>query len=120
MTERDALCVYQRKFVSLFVCNSLYDGVTLPRLHDGEGDVIALHNALAERGVHSVSNGPVMNASLQTLKLGLFNLVNAAKNGDTVLVHYSGHGVATADGGFYFMPINAGVHAVLLSPPGEP
>jgi hypothetical protein len=96
----------QRKVLVLVIANALYDGIAAARLHEAVLDSAALHRVLTERGVQSVTDGPVVNAGKAAMERALRHLLTCVRSGDTVLLHYSGHGVVTANG-FYLVPVDA-------------
>jgi hypothetical protein len=98
---------WQRKFLSLIVGNALYDGVSYSRLHESERDVRELYDVIVTQGgVESVTKGPVVNASRAVMEHAFRHLVSCVKDGDTVFVHITCHGVSTRNG-LYFIPVDA-------------
>jgi hypothetical protein len=72
-------------------------------------DARAVHAMYAaDLGFHMVTKGPVVNATNAAMREAMKALARTVQSGDTVVVHYSGHGVVKANG-FHFVPVDVGV-----------
>jgi hypothetical protein len=96
----------QAAHVGLVFGNAAYPSQSLPGC--GE-DAKAVHDMYADFGFHMVTPLPVLNATNDAMRKAMEALARMVQPGDTVVVHYSGHGVE--DNGFHFVPVDEGVAA---------
>jgi hypothetical protein len=96
----------QAAHVGLVMGNVAYCSGPLPACGPDARAVHAMYvNCL---GFHMVTKGPVVNATNATMRKAMEALASTVQSGDTVVVHYSGHGVVKANG-FHFVPVDVDV-----------
>ncbi len=109
--ELPMLC-QQKRYIGLTIGNSAYPGAAgdtaLPRLPHPARDAAAMHAVLSKTGFHMLTTTPVLNSTRAAMQQLIQALTDAVHSGDTVVVHFSGHGFA-AEAGFYLVPVDAGV-----------
>jgi hypothetical protein len=102
----------QKRHIGLTIGNSAYLGgagdAALPRLPHPARDAAAMHAVLSKIGFYMLTTTPVVNSTRRAMQQLIRALTAAVQSGDTVVVHFSGHGFA-AGGGFYLVPVDAGV-----------
>ncbi len=100
----------QRRFIGLSIGNAAYPGTAtaFSRLYQPTRDAAAMHAALSGKGFWMLTTVPLANATKRAMRRLFMALKAAVASGDTVVVHFSGHGFVAKDG-FYLVPVDAGV-----------
>jgi hypothetical protein len=111
LCELPVLC-QQKRYLGLTIGNSAYPGAAgdtaLPRLPHPARDAAAMHTVLSKTGFRMLTTTPVLNSTRRAMQQLIWALTAAVQSGDTIVVHFSGHGFAAGDG-FYLVPVDAGV-----------
>jgi hypothetical protein len=94
------VAVYAEKRLALVIGNNEYRDI--PKLEKAVGDAEAIAASLSKLGYDVTS---AINLDRRGLNLALAKLYSSIEPGDTVLVHYSGHGVQIENDN-YLLPID--------------